>query len=91
MNARIERAMNCENFGARIMENRALDQKIWALEAYRGNTVFSRCSRTILEFLECLEGLGPKDRAPVKFGDFQRFLWNFGGFRVVYDLFIIIF
>jgi hypothetical protein len=34
MNARIERAMNSENLGARIIENRALDQKIWALEAF---------------------------------------------------------
>jgi hypothetical protein len=29
MNARIERATNYENLGARIMENGALDQKIW--------------------------------------------------------------
>jgi hypothetical protein len=29
MNARIERAMNFENLGTRIMENKALDQKIW--------------------------------------------------------------
>jgi hypothetical protein len=29
MNARIERVMNYENFGARIMKNEALDQKIW--------------------------------------------------------------
>jgi hypothetical protein len=28
MNARIERAMNSENLGARIMGNGALDQKI---------------------------------------------------------------
>jgi hypothetical protein len=33
MNARIERAMNSENLGARIMGNGALDQKILALEA----------------------------------------------------------
>jgi hypothetical protein len=29
MNARIERVMNSENLGARIMWNGALDQKIW--------------------------------------------------------------
>jgi hypothetical protein len=29
MNARIERVMNSENLGARIMENGALDQKMW--------------------------------------------------------------
>jgi hypothetical protein len=33
MNARIERAMNSENLGARIVRNRVLDQKIWALDA----------------------------------------------------------
>jgi hypothetical protein len=32
MNVGIERAMNSENLGARITENRALDQKIWASE-----------------------------------------------------------
>jgi hypothetical protein len=57
MNARIERAMNFENLGARIMENRALDRKIWAFEAFNGKTVFSRGSRQILEFLEWMEGL----------------------------------
>jgi hypothetical protein len=29
MNVRIEKAMNSENFGARITGNRALDRKIW--------------------------------------------------------------
>jgi hypothetical protein len=33
MNARIERAMNSENLGARIVWNKVLDQKIWALDA----------------------------------------------------------
>jgi hypothetical protein len=32
--------MNSEILGARIRENRALDQKIWALEAFRGKMVF---------------------------------------------------
>jgi hypothetical protein len=58
MNACIESAMNYENLGARITENRALDKKIWALEAFRGKTIFLWGSRTILEFLERLEGLG---------------------------------
>jgi hypothetical protein len=40
MNACIESAMNYENLGARITENRALDQKIWAIEAFRGKTIF---------------------------------------------------
>jgi hypothetical protein len=29
MNARIERVMNSENLGTRIIENGALDQKMW--------------------------------------------------------------
>jgi hypothetical protein len=32
MNAEMERAINYESLGARIMENKALDQKIWAFE-----------------------------------------------------------
>jgi hypothetical protein len=31
---------NSKNLGARIMENGALDQKIWALEAFGGKMVF---------------------------------------------------
>jgi hypothetical protein len=40
MNARIERAMNSVNLGARIMGNRVLDRNIWALEAFKGKTDF---------------------------------------------------
>jgi hypothetical protein len=36
----MQSAMNSENMGARIMENGALDQKIWALEAFRGKAFF---------------------------------------------------
>jgi hypothetical protein len=32
MNARMERAINSEKLGTRNAGNRALDQKIWALE-----------------------------------------------------------
>jgi hypothetical protein len=39
MNAIIERAVNSENLGARITENGALDQKIWALEVLKGKMV----------------------------------------------------
>jgi hypothetical protein len=42
--ARIERAMNSENLGARIMRNGALNKKIWALKAFRGKMVFLGCS-----------------------------------------------
>jgi hypothetical protein len=40
MNATIERAMNSEDLGTRIAENGAWNQKICALEAFRGKTVF---------------------------------------------------
>jgi hypothetical protein len=40
--------MNSENFGARITENEASNQKIWALEAFKGKTVFLGGSRAIL-------------------------------------------
>jgi hypothetical protein len=40
MNARIKRAMNSKKLGARIMRNGALDQKIWALEAFREKQYF---------------------------------------------------
>jgi hypothetical protein len=54
--------MNFEHLGTRIMENGALDQKIWALEAFRGKIVFSGGSEAILEFLEWLEHHGTKYR-----------------------------
>jgi hypothetical protein len=56
MNTIIEVAMNFENLGARITENKAQDRKIWALEALKGNMhgLFRRfwgiCG--ILEWLE---------------------------------------
>jgi hypothetical protein len=43
MNAGMERVMNYENLGARIMGNKALDQEIWVLEAFLGqNDLFKR-------------------------------------------------
>jgi hypothetical protein len=60
MNARIERAKNSENLGLRIEENGALDQKIWALESFRGKMVFLGGSEEFLEFLKWWEGLWPK-------------------------------
>jgi hypothetical protein len=46
------------------MENGAWNQNIWALEAFRGKTVFLGGSRANLEFLEWFEGLG---RGPCEF------------------------
>jgi hypothetical protein len=74
MNAGMERVMNSKNLGARIMGNRVLDQKIWDFEVLGGKTVFSGGSGAILEFLEWLDSLGPKDRGSHE-------IWvNFQGF-----------
>jgi hypothetical protein len=62
----MERVMNFENLGTRIMENRTLDQKIWTLEAFRGGIALSEGSGAILEFLEWLDGLGTKYRGSCK-------------------------
>jgi hypothetical protein len=70
MNERIEKAMNSENLGTRIMWNRALDRKIWALEACRGKTVFSGGSGVILEFFKWLEAFDAKDKGSCEIWDF---------------------
>jgi hypothetical protein len=86
MNARIERAINFENLGARIMQNGALVQKIRGLEAFRGKMGFLVGSGAILEFLVWLEGLGIKDRGSWEvcefFGDFYGFLDCVEWFRI---------
>jgi hypothetical protein len=46
------RAMNFENLGTRTMPNGAVDQKIWALEAFRGKTIFLGGSGVTLKFLD---------------------------------------
>jgi hypothetical protein len=66
--------MNSKNLGARIRRNEALDQKIWALEDYRGKMVFSGGSMAFLRFLEWLEGLGTNDSV------FGKFSWIFMDF-----------
>jgi hypothetical protein len=76
MKASIERVMNSKNLGARIMENGAWNQKIWALEAFRGKTIFLVGSRPILEFLEWLEGLGAKDGGSCEFQGFFVEFWR---------------
>jgi hypothetical protein len=76
--------MNSKKLGARIRENEALDQKIWALEAFKGKTVFLGGSKEFLEFFEWLEGHGAKCRDSCKIlgfvGDFCGIL---GVFRVI--------
>jgi hypothetical protein len=50
MNVRIERAMNSKNFDARIMKNRALDQKIWLWKLSGENGLFRRFWGVFVEF-----------------------------------------
>jgi hypothetical protein len=57
-------------FGRENHSNRALDRKIWALEALKGKTVFSGGSRGICG-IEWLESLGGKE---------QELLWSLGNF-----------
>jgi hypothetical protein len=91
MNARIEEAMNSENFSARITENRALDQKIWALEALWGKIVFSGGAKEFLEFLKWLEGLWRKRQGSCRIWEFLGIFMEFGWSRVIWDLFVITF
>jgi hypothetical protein len=73
--------MNSENLGSRLTENGAWNQKIWALKAFRDNSVILGGFGAILEFLEWLEGLGAKDTGSCEIEDFLGILWNFGGFE----------
>jgi hypothetical protein len=76
MNARIERVMNFENLGAKIMRNRALDEKIWALEAFKDKAVILGGSGGICGILEWLEGLGAKEQGLLR--NLRIFWWFFG-------------
>jgi hypothetical protein len=82
MNTRIGRAMNSENLGARITENRALDQMIWALEACRGKMVFSGGSGHNSGVFGMVGGSWHKIRGSCKiwgcFSDFWEILEWFG-------------
>jgi hypothetical protein len=77
--------------GTRIKENRGMDQKIRALEAFRGKTVFTGGFGAVLEFLECFEGLGAKDRGSIEiwgfFRDFCGILDGLEWFRTYSSLF----
>jgi hypothetical protein len=50
VNAGIERAMNSKNMGARITENRALDQKIWLWKLLGAKWSFQEVLRVFVEF-----------------------------------------
>jgi hypothetical protein len=51
MNAYKERVMNSENFGARIMENRVPDRKIWLWKIWRAQWYFQKVLGVFVEFL----------------------------------------
>jgi hypothetical protein len=70
MNAYDERGSDSENFGTKITEIGVAVAKIWNLEAFRGKMVFSGGLWIFLKFWEWLEGLGTKDRALAKCGNF---------------------
>jgi hypothetical protein len=65
-------------FGAKIIENGALDQKIWPLEAFRGKTDTLGSSGKFCNFLEWLDGFGAKDRVLAVFGKFLGIFVKFG-------------
>jgi hypothetical protein len=73
MNAGMERAINSENLGARIMGNGALDQKIWALEVMRGKMVISEGSGGIAGILEWLGSWRKRQGLMQNLGDSQGF------------------
>jgi hypothetical protein len=84
MNAGIERKMNSQKLGSRIKWNGALDLKIWALETFRGKTVFSGGSWEILEYFGVVGGsLVQKIGLLWNLENLRGFLWIIGGFRVV--------
>jgi hypothetical protein len=64
-----------KNLGTRITENGALDQKIWALEAFRGKMVFSGVFWGFSWIFEWLEGLGTKYRGSCEVSVFLRDFW----------------
>jgi hypothetical protein len=81
--------MNSEHLGTRITENGALDQKIWALEAFRGKMVFLEGSREYLWNFRVVEGFWHKRQGLLwSLENFQGFLWIFGVFGEVYDLLV---
>jgi hypothetical protein len=69
--------MNSENLGVRITKNGALDQKLWALEAFRGKTVFRRLWGNSRIF-RVVEGSWRENTgALAKFGNFQEIFVDF--------------
>jgi hypothetical protein len=77
MNAEMERMMNSEIFGAEMIENGALDRKIWALEYFKGKTVFLGGSEGICRFLSGWKLWHKRTGAIAMFGNFLGILVDF--------------
>jgi hypothetical protein len=72
---------NSVNFRTRITENGAPDRKIWALEDFKGKTVFLGGSEGICGIFEWLEALAQKNRGSCEVWEF---FGDFGGFWSVW-------
>jgi hypothetical protein len=81
MNARIERAVNSENLGARITKNGGLDQKIWDEEPFKGKTVFLGVCWGNSRIWSGWSVLAQKTGALAKFGIFSGIFVLFGVVR----------
>jgi hypothetical protein len=68
---------NSMNFSARITENGALDRKIWALEYFKGKTVFLGGSEGICRFLSGWKLWHKRTGAIAMFGNFLGILVDF--------------
>jgi hypothetical protein len=77
MNAGMERAMNSENLGARIMENGALYQKIWALKVLGAKQSFQEVLGHFLNVQSSWRAFVTKTGAYAKFGEFLEILVEF--------------
>jgi hypothetical protein len=78
MNVRMERAINSENLDARITENGALDQKIWAFEVLGVKWSFQEVLRGIsIIFQSGWRVLAQKTEHYVEFGKFPGILVEF--------------
>jgi hypothetical protein len=76
MNVRIERVMNYENLDAKIVENVALVQKIWVLNAFKGKMVILGGSGQFWNFWSGWRALVHKDKSScVIWGFFEGLEW----------------
>jgi hypothetical protein len=75
--------MNSKNLGARNTENRAWNKR-YGFESFQGqNSLFRRFWGSSRIFGVVGGSLAQKTGLLRNLGNFQEFLWNFGGFKVV--------